>query len=374
MIQWRQDLHRHPELCDQEKRTARNVAKLLESFGLDEIKQEVGTTGVLGVLRNGEGPVIGLRADMDALAIIDAGKHDHRSTHEGVTHACGHDGHVAMLLGAAKYLAASRRFRGTVVFVFQPAEEVATGALCMLADGFLKQHGIESIYTLHSLSGLPVHTISITPGKALASVNSFTVKITGQGGHAGVPHLARDPIVAGAAMVTGIQSIVSGRVDPLDGVVVSVTSFQTSSNTHNVIPESVEMRGTLRYMDAKYEDDLPEKVRSLVQGLAAAHDVMASFEYIKGCPALVNPEKECRFAMEVAQDLVGSSNVIQGSPVMGGEDFAFYLEEIPGVFAFIGNGEDSYPLHHAAFDFNDAALPIGASYFSRIVEKALRPA
>ncbi len=372
MIHWRQDLHRHPEVYDQEKRTARKVAELLESFDLDEIKQEVGTTGVLGVLRNGEGPVIGLRADMDALAVTDAGDHDHRSQHEGVTHACGHDGHVAMLLGTAKYLAASRKFRGTVVFVFQPAEEVATGALCMLEDGFLRQHGIQSIYSLHSFAGLPVNTISIIPGLALASVNNFTINIVGHGGHAGVPHLARDPIVAGASIVSGLQSIVSRRVDPLDGVVISVTSFQSSSSTHNVIPASVEIRGSLRYMNAKYEDDLPEKVESLVKGLAAGHGVIASFEYVKGCPPLVNPEKECRFAMGVAEELVGPSNVIQGSPIMGGEDFAFYLEEIPGVFAFIGNGEDSYPLHHAAFDFNDDALPVGASYLSRIVERTLQ--
>lgn len=373
MIQWRQDLHRHPELCDQEKRTAGKVADLLESFGVDDIKQGVGTTGVLGVLRNGEGPVIGLRADMDALAVTDAGEHDHRSQHEGVTHACGHDGHVAMLLGAAKYLAGNRRFRGTVVFVFQPAEEVATGALCMLADGFLRQYGIQSIYALHSFPGLPVNCISITPGTAMASVNTVTIKITGHGGHAGIPHLARDPIVAGASIVIGLQSIVSRRVNPLDGVVISVTSFLSSSSTYNAIPESVEIRGTLRYMDTKYEDDLPEKFRSLVHSMAAAHDVTASFEYVKGSPPVVNPEKECRFAMEVAKDLLGPENAIQGPPIMGGEDFAFYLNEIPGVFAFIGNGKDSYPLHHAAFDFNDDALPVGAGYFSRIVERALQP-
>lgn len=373
MIHWRRDLHRHPELCHQEKRTARKAVELLESFGLDEIRQNVGTTGVLGVLRNGEGPVIALRADMDALAVADAGEHDHRSTNEGVTHACGHDGHTAMLLGAAKYLAESRRFRGTVIFVFQPAEENATGALCMLADGFLKEHGIQSIYSLHSLAGLPVTGISITLGKALASVNSFTITITGRGGHAGVPHLTRDPIVAGASIVTALQSIVSRRVDPLDGVVISVTSFQSGSRTHNVIPESVEIMGTLRYMDTRYEDELPEKVNSLVQGLAAAHEVSASFEYAKGCPPLVNPEKEARFAMKVAEELVGPANVVEGSPIMGGEDFAFFLEEVPGVFAFIGNGEDSYPLHHAAFDFNDDALPVGASYFCRIVERALQP-
>jgi len=277
-----------------------------------------------------------------------------------------------MLLGSAKYLAASRRFRGTVVFVFQPAEEVATGALCMLADGFLKRHGIESIYSLHSFAGLPVNTISITPGTALASVNNFAIDITGHGGHAGVPQLARDPIVAGAAIVTGLQSIVSRRADPLDGVVISVTSFQSSSNTHNVIPESVEIKGTLRYMDTRYQDDLPEMMRSIIQGLAAGYGVSATFKYTKGCPPLVNPEKECRLAREVAEELVGPSNVTQGSPIMGGEDFAFYLEEIPGVFAFIGNGEDSYPLHHAAFDFNDEVLPIGASYFSKIVERVLK--
>ncbi|MDQ7783042.1 MAG: amidohydrolase [Desulfomonilaceae bacterium] len=372
MIQWRHDLHMHPELYNQEIRTAAKVAELLESFGVDEVVRNVGTTGVLGVLRNGDGPVVGLRADMDALAVADAGEHDHQSLHEGVTHACGHDGHMAMLLGAAKYLAQSRNFRGTVVFVFQPAEEMASGASCMLADGFLRRYGIESVYALHAYPGLPIGSISITPGTALASVNNFSIEITGQGGHAGVPHHARDPISAGAAIVMGLQSIVTQRVDPLDGVVISVTSFRSGSDTYNVIPESVRLRGTLRYLNPEYEKDLPAMVQELVEGLAAGHGVTASFEYVKGCPPLVNPENECRFAMQVAEELVGPANVIQGSPIMGGEDFAFYLAEIPGVFAFIGNGEDSYPLHHAAFDFNDDALPVGASCLSRIVERALQ--
>lgn len=371
MIQWRHDIHQHPELCHREQRTAGKVAELLRSFPVDEVIEGVGDTGVLGVVRNGPGPVIGLRADMDALAVQDAGEHDHRSLNEGVTHACGHDGHVAMLLGAAKYLATTRRFKGTVVLVFQPAEEVATGALCMIQDGFLQEHGIESIYSLHSFSGSPVGAISIIPGRALASVNNFTITVTGHGGHAGVPHLSDDPVVAGAAIVTSLQSIVSRRVDPLDSVVISVTSFQTSSHTHNVIPGSVEIKGTLRYMNTALEDDLPEQVKSLAEGVAAGYRVETTFDYVKGCPPLVNPERESKFAADVARELLGDSLVIQGSPIMGGEDFSFFLEKIPGVFAFIGNGEDSFPLHHAAFDFNDDVLPIGASYLSRIVERSL---
>jgi amidohydrolase len=371
MTRWRRDIHQYPELHDQETRTAKKVAELLRSFGLEEVLEEVGTTGVLGILRNGNGPVIGLRADMDALAVTDTGEHDHRSRVEGVTHACGHDGNVTMLLGAAKYLAATRRFQGTVVFVFQPAEEVASGALCMIQDGFLQQYGVQSIYSLHSFTPLATGCLRITPGPALASVNSFTINITGHGGHAGVPHRAHDPIVAGAAIVMSLQTVVSRRVDPITPVVISATSFTSSSITHNVIPGSVEILGTIRYMDPEHEDELPEMVKALVENVAAGYGVTAEFIYKKGCPPLVNHEKECRFAMEVAREILGESKAIEGPPIMGGEDFSFYLKEVPGVFAFIGNGEDSLPLHHAAYDFNDDVLPIGASYFSRIVEKAL---
>ena len=371
IVQWRRDFHLHPELANLEIRTARKVAEILRSFHMDEIEEQVGSTGVVGVLRNGAGPVIGLRADMDALAVSDAGEHDHRSTVEGVSHACGHDGHTAMLLAAARYLACTRKFRGTAVFMFQPAEEIAAGALGMIEHGLLDRYAIESVYALHISPALPVGSISITPGPLLASVNNFRIDITGRGGHAGLPHLAKNPIVAGAAMVHALQTIPSCDTDPIEPVVVTVTSFQSATSNHNVIPGSVEIKGTARYMNAEYEDVLPERIKSLAYGVAEGYGVTAELDYIKGCPPLVNSEKEAQFVREIALQLLGETGVVRGAPLMGGEDFSFFLNRIPGVLAFIGNGEDSPSLHNPAFDFNDEVLPIGASYFSRIVEAAL---
>jgi len=340
---------------------------------MDEILEGVGSTGVVGVLKNGDGPAIALRADMDALALSDQGRHDHRSTAEGITHACGHDGHISMLLGAAKYLSSSRRFRGAVVLVFQPAEETTSGAQGMLEQGFLEHYGVQSIYALHSLPGLAVGRMSITPGTALAAVDNFKITVSGRSGHAGTPHLARDPIVAAAAMISGLQTIVSRIVAPIDSVVVSVTSLQSSSNLHNVIPETVRLMGTVRYLKAAYRDPLPVQMRAIIDGVAAAHGVTASIEYERTCPALVNPLPACELATGMARALLGDGGVVQLPPIMGGEDFAYFLERIPGVFAFIGNGKDSAPLHNAAFDFNDQVLPIGASYFVRLVEATLAP-
>jgi len=373
MIGWRHDFHRHPEMCFREIRTAAKVSELLRSFGMDEILEGVGGTGIVGVLKNDHGPAIGLRADMDALALSDQGQHDHRSTAEGITHACGHDGHISMLLGAAKYLSSSRRFRGTVVFVFQPAEEITSGAQGMLEQGFLEHYGVQSIYALHSFPGLAVGRMSITPGTALAAVDNFKITVAGRSGHAGVPHLARDPIVAAGAIISALQTVVSRTVDPIDSVVVSVTSLQSSSNLHNVIPEAVELMGTVRYLNAAYRDPIPVEMKAIVDGVAAAHGVTASIEYERNCPPLVNSSSACELATGVARALLGDGGVVQIPPIMGGEDFAYFLERIPGVFAFIGNGEDSASLHNAAFDFNDQVLPIGASYFIRMVEAALAP-
>lgn len=371
MVQWRLDFHLHPEVAHREIRTARKVAGLLGSFQMDEIEEQVGSTGVVGVLRNGVGPVIGLRADMDALPVSDAGEHDHRSTVEGVSHACGHDGHIAMLLAAARYLAFSRNFRGTVVFIFQPAEEIANGALGMIEHGLLDKYAIESVYALHIAPALAVGRMTITPGPLLAAVNNFTIDIAGRGGHAGLPHLAKNPIVAGAGMVSALQTIVSCDTDPIDPVVVSVTSFQSVTSNYNVIPGAVEIKGTARYMNTEYEDVLPERIKLLAYSIASGYGVTAKLDYVKGCPPLVNSEREARFAGEIARKLLGETGVVPGAPLMGGEDFSFFLKKLPGVLAFIGNGEDSPPLHNPAFDFNDEVLPIGASYFSRLTEVAL---
>lgn len=373
MLAWRRDFHRHPEMCFQEKRTAANVAKLLRSFGCDEVLEGVGGTGVIGVLTNHDGPAIALRADMDALALSDRGSHDHRSTMDGVSHACGHDGHMAMLLGAAKYLCSSRKFRGTVVFVFQPAEEIAKGALRMLDQGFLDTYGVQSVYALHSFPSLAVGRIGITPGVALAGVDNFTIVVSGRGGHAGVPHLAKDPIVPAAGMVSALQTIVSRNTDPMDSVVVSITSVQSGVDLHNVIPEAARLLGTVRYLSPGQSERVELEMKRIIDGIANAHGVTASLEYDRACPPLVNAPSACEVASRVARELLGDDGVVQLPPIMGGEDFAYYLRRVPGAFAFIGNGEDCASLHNAAFDFNDDALPIGASYFVRLVEIALAP-
>jgi amidohydrolase len=373
MIRWRHDFHRFPEICFREIRTAAKIAELLRSFGVDEVREGVAGTGVIGVLRNHDGPAIGLRAEMDALTLGDQGRHDHRSTADGITHACGHDGHMAMLLGAAKHLCSSRSFSGTVVFVFQPAEEVTRGAQGMIKEGVLAHYGIQSMYGVHSLPGLAVGRMSITPGMALAGVDNFTISVAGRSGHAGVPHLARDPIVAAGAMISGLQTIVARSVDPIDSVVVSVTSLQSSTNLHNVIPEAVRLMGTVRYLNAAHSDALASRMQEIVNGVAAAHEVTASIEYERECPPLVNSLPACELATGVARAVLGADAVVPLPPIMGGEDFAYFLQLIPGVFAFIGNGEDSASLHNAGFDFNDRVLPIGASYFIRIVEATLVP-
>ncbi len=371
-VQWRLDFHLHPELSHREFRTARKVAEILQSFPMDDIEEQVGSTGVVGVLRNGAGPVIGLRADMDALPVSDEGKHDHRSTVEGVSHACGHDGHIAMLLAAARYLAATRNFRGTVVFIFQPAEEITNGALSMIEHGLLEKHAMEQVYALHIIPALAVGRMTITPGPLMAAVNNFRINIRGHGGHAGLPHLAKNPIIAGAGIVSALQTITSCDKDPTNPMVVSVTSIQSCTDNYNVIPGSLEIKGTARYLNTEYEDVLPERIGLLANNIASGYGLTAEVEYFKGCPPLVNSEKEAQFAEKVAQSLLGEMNVLRGEPIMGGEDFGLFLKRIPGVLAFIGNGEDSPLLHNPAFDFNDEVLPIGASYFSRIVETALR--
>jgi amidohydrolase len=373
MIGWRRDFHRHPEMSFKEDRTAAKVSELLRSFGMDEVLEHVSNTGVIGVLKNHDGPAIGLRADMDALALSDQGQHDHRSTVEGITHACGHDGHTAMLLGAAKYLSSSRKFRGTVVFVFQPAEEITRGAQGMLDQGFLEEYAVRSVYALHGLPGLPVGCMSITPGTALAGVDNFTITVTGRSGHAGAPHLARDPIVAAGAMILALQTIVSRTIDPIDSVVVSITSLQSSSNLHNVIPETVRILGTVRYLNVEHSDTVAVGMKTVIDGVAEAHRVIASIEYERECPPLVNSSTACELATRVARDLLGERGVVQLPSIMGGEDFSYFLQKISGIFAFIGNGEDSASLHNGAFDFNDQVLPIGASYFVRMVETTLAP-
>lgn len=372
MSRWRRDFHRHPELACREVRTASKVAELLRSFGVDHLEEGIAQTGVVAVVKNGSGPSVGLRADMDALPICEEATHDYVSAHDQVMHACGHDGHTAMLLGAARYLARRRDFRGTVVFIFQPSEEVVSGAREMIKDGLFDRFDVDSVFGLHNWPGQPAGAMCIMPGAIMAAVNTFTIKVVGRGGHAAIPQEFRDPIAAGAAIVTGMQNVVPRNLEPTDPVVVSVTGFQSSSNAHNVIPAEVEIKGTVRYLNPELEDHFPQAIRSLAENVAAAYGVRASAVYEKGCPPTVNSQDEVRTAREVAQQVVGAYNLFESPPKMGGEDFSFFMEKKPGAFAFIGNGEGSHCLHNPCYDFNDEILPIGASYFVRLVEFILK--
>ncbi len=372
MTAWRRDFHRHPELARREVRTAGKVAKLLRSFGVDKLEEGLGKTGVVAVVRNGEGPSVGFRADMDALPICEAADHDHVSELDQVMHACGHDGHTAMLLGAARYLARKRNFRGSVVFIFQPSEEVAHGAREMIEDGLFDRFQVDSVFGLHNWPGRAAGTMCIMPGAVMAAVNTFTIQVTGHGGHAAMPPEFRDPIAAGAAIVTGMQNVVPRNVEPTDPVVVSVTSFQSSSNSHNVIPPDVEIKGTVRYLNPELADHFPHAIRLLAENTAVAYGVTASVTYEKGCPPTVNTEKEVQTARQVAAQVVGPENLFDTPPKMGGEDFSFFLEKKPGAFAFVGNGEGAATLHNPCYDFNDEILPVGASFFVRLAEFILK--
>lgn len=370
---WRQDLHRHPELLYDLPRTAALVAEKLRSFGCDEVATGVGRSGVVGLIR-GRRPgarTIAMRADMDALPITEANAGlAHASVTPGRMHACGHDGHTAMLLGAARHLAATRAFAGTAVVVFQPAEEGGAGARAMLNDGLVDRFGIEAIFGMHNLPGLPVGQFALRPGAIMASSDTFEVTLTGRGGHAALPHNCIDPVLAGSAMVMSLQTIASRNVDPLDACVVSVTRFNAGT-ARNAIPESATLSGTVRTLQPATRDHAENRLRAIVAGLAQAHGVTAAVSYGRGYPVTVNHAAEAAFATDVARGLVGTAAVEAAfPPLMGAEDFAFMLQARPGAFIFLGNG-GSAGLHHPAYDFDDAALPYGISYWVRLAETAL---
>ena len=376
MASWRHDIHRHPEMAYEEHRTAEKVADLLRSFGLDEVVEGIGQTGVVGLLRCGDGPSIGLRADMDALPIEELSDHDHVSLHSGKMHACGHDGHTAMLLGAARYLAETRSFRGTVTFIFQPAEEGMAGAKAMIDDGLFDRFPMEAIYGVHNIPGIPAGAIALSPGPIMAAADRFTVTLRGQGGHAAAPHQGRDPIVAGAALVQSLQHVVSRNCPPDETLVVSVTEFH-GGDAFNVIPDSVRLNGTIRYFQPEIGDLAKARLPKIVDGIAAAHGVEADFTYREGYPPTVNWEEPSAFARTVAQDVFGTDNVLVQAPMMFAEDFSFFLLGKPGCYGFIGNGDTGSlgctGLHNPYYDFNDSILTAGASYFARLVETALAP-
>lgn len=368
----RRDIHAHPELAFAEQRTADLVATRLRSLGL-EVATGIGRTGVVAVLRTGDGPTIALRADMDALPIVEANDFPHRSQNHGRMHACGHDGHTAILLGAAEQLAKHPAFRGTVCFVFQPAEEGEGGAAAMLADGLLDRWPIQNFYGLHNWPGLDEGHFAVLSGPVMAAADEFEIHIEGRGAHGAMPHLGRDPLLAGAALVQAVQGIVSRRVDPLDSAVVSVTRFQ-SGFTHNVIPQTADLTGTARSFRAEVQDQLEQGLGEVAAGVAASHGVRATLNYRRGYPATLNDAVEAERCRRAAVAVVGRERVVDGlRPSMGAEDFSFFAQQRPSCYAWLGAGPGvgGCTLHSPHFDFNDALLPVGIRYWTALVESLL---
>lgn len=373
---WRHDLHAHPELLYEVHRTAASVADKLKSFGCDEVVSGIGRTGVVGVIRGRKaagktvGKSIGLRADMDALPIEEASDLPYKSTVPGKMHACGHDGHTAMLLGAARYLAETRNFAGTAVVIFQPAEEGGAGAKAMLDDRLIDRFGIGEFYGMHNYPGMPVGRFGIRSGPMMAAADYVTIDIEGVGGHAARPHLGIDTVLVAAQIINNIQGIVSRNVDPLQSAVVSICMVQ-AGNTDNVIPQTVQLRGTARSLEPDVRDLIEQRLHRIVEGTAAAYGAKAKLTYKRNYPVLVNHERETDFAASVASQIVGGALVDTTlPPMMGAEDFSFMLQERPGAFIWVGNG-DSAGLHHPAYNFNDDVIPVGTSYWVKLVETAL---
>jgi len=373
---WRRDLHAHPELLYEVHRTAGTVADKLRTFGCDEVVTGIGRTGVVGVIHGhradgaNQRRTIGLRADMDALPIAEETNVPYQSTVPGKMHACGHDGHTAMLLGAAKYLAETRNFAGTAVVIFQPAEEGGGGGRAMVQDGLLDRFSIQEVFGMHNTPGLPVGHFAIRQGPIMASADRLRIEIEGHGAHAAKPHLGVDPVLVGAQIVNQIQSIVSRNTDPLDAAVVSITLFQ-AGNTDNVIPQKALLRGTARSLSADVRDTLERRLYAIVEGTARVYGATAKLTYQRDYPVTTNHEQQTAFAAAVAIDVAGRERVETDTrPMMGAEDFSFMLNERPGSYIFVGNG-NSAGLHHPAYDFNDDTIPAGTSYWVRLVETAL---
>ncbi len=372
IVGWRRDIHAHPELRFEEHRTAALVADKLRAFGCDEVVTQVGKTGVIGVIhgrQNTAGTVIGFRADMDALPLQELTGLAHSSTHAGQMHACGHDGHTAMLLGAGKYLAETRNFDGTVVLIFQPAEEGGGGARAMIADGMMDRWNIQEVYGMHNWPGIPVGQFAVREGAQMAAADSFEIRVQGKGGHAAMPHQAVDTSLAASHVVCAVQSIASRNVDPLKTVVVSICGMRSDSNTFNVIPDQITLRGTARYLDPLVQEQIISRLTSLSENTAKAFGAEAKVTYKTGVPPTINSREAAQRAADVAQAVSG--DVIRDQdPVMPGEDFADMLTERPGAFLFIGNG-NSAALHNPAYEFNDDAIPVGCSWFAEMAERRM---
>jgi len=378
----RHELHRHPELGFEERFTSELVARQLERFGVDEIHRGIGRTGVVGVIRGarhregrGGAGTIGLRADMDALPLTEENTFEHRSTVPGRMHGCGHDGHTAMLLGAARWLAQTRQFDGTVHLIFQPGEEGYAGARAMIQDGLFERFPCDSVWAMHNWPGLPTGTIAVQPGPMMAAADSVTITIEGKGGHGAHAYLAIDPVVVAAHVITAAQTIVSRNVGPLDSAVVSLCSIQAGHpQAMSVIPREAVISGTVRSFRTQTQDMIEARLTQLAEQIAAGFGAKARVAYERLYPATVNTHDEAMFGAEVAAELVGPAQVIRDlDPSMGAEDFAFMLEQRPGAYFRIGQGgaESGCFLHNPRYDFNDAILPLGAALFVRLAERAL---
>ena len=368
---WRRDLHENPEILFDTHRTSAMVADKLREFGCDEVVTGIGRTGVVAVIKgktDTSGKVIGLRADMDALPILEATGLPYASKTPGAMHACGHDGHTAMLLGAAKYLAETRNFDGSVVVIFQPAEEGGGGGREMCEDGMMDRWNIQEVYGMHNMPNLPIGHFAIRSGPFFAATDQFDIHLEGKGGHAARPQETVDTTVMAAQLVLSLQTIVSRNADPVSQIVVSVTSFETSSTAFNVIPQKVHIKGTVRTQSNDNRDLAERRIKDIAAATAAMFGGTAEVDYHRGYPVMINSEEQTEFARDVARNVGG--NVIEAPLVMGGEDFAFMLEERPGAYILVGNGP-SAQVHHPEYNFNDEAIPVGCSWWAEIVERRM---
>lgn len=371
--EWRRDIHTHPELGFEEHRTAKVVADRLTSFGCDEIATGIGRTGVVAVIRgrtNTSNRVIGLRCDMDALPIIEATGLPYASENPGVMHACGHDGHTAMLLGAAKYLSETRNFDGTAVLIFQPAEEGKGGGREMVNDGMLDRFGVQEVYGMHNKPGAPVGSFAIRPGPMMAAADRIFITVKGKGAHAAYPHFGHDPIVAASHIVVALQSVISRNVDPLESAVVTIGLIE-GGKAGNIIPDSVRMVGTARTFSPKIQDIVEARVTEIVSNTARALGCEAELTYKRDYPVTANSARETEFASGIARAIAGDAMLNTNiAPSMGAEDFSFMLNERPGAMIWIGNG-DSAGLHNPEYNFNDDVIPAGVSYWAKIIETGM---
>lgn len=374
MTEWRRDIHQHPELKFEENRTSDLVAAKLEEFGI-EIHRGLAKTGVVGTIRNGDGPSIGLRADMDALPLEEKNTFKHASSNPGKMHACGHDGHTAMLLGAAKHLAGSKNFKGTVNLIFQPAEEGGGGGELMIKEGLFEMFPVDSVYGLHNWPGMPAGTFGVGSGPIMAAADMFDLTINGRGGHAALPDQCIDPIVVASQVVSALQTITSRNTHPVDSVVITVTQIH-AGDAYNVIPDSVQMHGTVRTFQTETRDKIPSSMLRVAEGVCAAYGTTCELNYMSGYPATINSLPETEISAKAVVDLLGEDKIILNpTPSMGAEDFSYMLEARPGCYVWLGigpgKGEAGCMLHSSRYDFNDDVLPTGASYWVKLVENEL---